>query len=155
VIIMQYVKGKQAWGAWRQLTDVQFADVCSQLEEYVKQLRKLSPPSFSQVSSTCGGPCRDHRFGRLPIGPFETHDDFHHLLRENASLDQYTRSHPHVVECIAAATFQNSLTATLPLEMSLMAEVLFLTFHPEYATCTHLQTVWHEPPVPPKVSSTE
>jgi hypothetical protein len=33
----------------------------------------------------------------LPIGPFGTHDDFHRLLREDADLNQYAHSHPHVV----------------------------------------------------------
>jgi Phosphotransferase enzyme family len=97
VIIMEYVRGKQLWGIWNRLTAGQHADICSQLEGYVNQLRQLSPPSPSQVSSTSGGACRDHRFGRLPIGPFETHNDFHRFLREDTDLIHYERSHPDVV----------------------------------------------------------
>jgi len=97
VIKMRYIKGRLAWSAWDRLTSVQQASVCSELEGYVKQLRSLSPPSPCQVSAIHGGPCRDHRFGSVPIGPFRDHDTFHSFLRQDADLLSFQSRYPDVL----------------------------------------------------------
>lgn len=97
VIKMKYIRGTLAWNAWDRLTSVQQAALCSELEGYVKQLRSLSPPSPCQVSSIHGGPCRDHRFGSVPIGPFQDHDTFHRFLRQDADLLSFQSRYPDVV----------------------------------------------------------
>ena len=97
LVKMRYIGGKLAWSAWDRLTSVQHASLCSELEGYVKQLRSLSPPSPCQVSSIHGGPCRDHRFGSVPIGPFQDHDSFHRFLRQDADLLSFQSRYPDVV----------------------------------------------------------
>ncbi|KAF8156646.1 kinase-like domain-containing protein [Crassisporium funariophilum] len=96
VIKMQYVKGIPVCNAWRRLTKAEQTQICLDLEGYVKQLRSLQPPSPGQVSSTFGGWCRDHRIGVKPIGPFQTHDDFHRFLRGNTDLDSHREVDPAI-----------------------------------------------------------
>ena len=62
----------------------------------MKQLRSLSPPSPSEVSSIHGGPRRDRRSGIVSVGPFPNHHDFHRFLRNEEELYQSLPRYPDV-----------------------------------------------------------
>ncbi|KAF8156634.1 kinase-like domain-containing protein [Crassisporium funariophilum] len=115
VIKMRYVKGIRVWNAWNRLTKAEQTQLCLDLEGYVKQLRSLPPPSPGQVSSTWGGWCRDHRIGIKPIGPFQTHDDFHRCLRGNTDLDAHREHYPEVFALHSGSYASNFTHADLTL----------------------------------------
>jgi hypothetical protein len=98
VIEMKFVDGISAWSQWSHLTQTERDALCNELVGYVEQLRRIIPPSQTQVSSVLGGPVRDHRLGVYPCGPFDNMDDFHTFLREGTELSAYKEYNPQVVE---------------------------------------------------------
>lgn len=69
VVAMEYVTGRH-WVSSIGLP--QFTEICSQLEGYVKKLRVNFAAFILPSLFHLWGTYQDHRFGRLPIGPFET-----------------------------------------------------------------------------------
>jgi len=92
VIKMNYIQGTSAWRFWDTLSPLQQHTLMLEIESYVNQLRNLTPPSPSAVSSTTGGPFHDHRLGTRLVDPFKDHDDFHRFLRKDANIDSLDAS---------------------------------------------------------------
>ncbi|TDL18384.1 kinase-like protein [Rickenella mellea] len=95
-IVMDYCPGVEAQAAWNSISLREQMALLAELKGFVQQLRDLEPPSPKAVSSTHGGACRDHRFGTIPVGPFNTHTDFHQFLRNDSPLDDWDTHYPEV-----------------------------------------------------------
>ena len=81
-ITMDIVGGEKLDYAWHIMSDRTKRRVVEQLKGYLGQLRALKPPIEGAVMSVTGGPMRDgSRVGLEAFGPFQSHDNFHQILR--------------------------------------------------------------------------
>lgn len=92
-MMMKVAQGEQLPCYWAKMPSSVQQKVVSQLRDYLKQLRALTPPQPGCVSSVDGGPVEDlTRLGFAPSGPFSSHDAFHRFLRYGFGLETFTSS---------------------------------------------------------------
>ncbi len=99
-IVMGFLDGEKLESAWPTLSLPDRESICSELSEYLRQMRSLMPPS-SHIGSVSGGPAVDRRSLRaVSGGPFPCEDHFNRWqldqLRDNTPLlnrEMYTAMH--------------------------------------------------------------
>ncbi|KAM0273512.1 hypothetical protein ACHAQH_008308 [Verticillium albo-atrum] len=99
-IVMEFLEGEKLDSAWPKLSVEDRESICSELHEYLCQMRDILAPQ-DLIGSVSGGPAVDRRsLGAVKGGPFACEDDFNkwqiEQLRDNTPLlnqDMYAAMH--------------------------------------------------------------
>ncbi|KAF4547528.1 Hypothetical protein D9617_40g012670 [Elsinoe fawcettii] len=84
---MELIEGEDLEKAWGKLSSDQKSEAVQVVVSFVSQMRQLTPPPEHAVASATGKAKRDGRLGSRPFGPFNTHTEFHSLLRGHLGME--------------------------------------------------------------------
>lgn len=99
-IEMAFVPGTMLAQCWTELSTREKDNIVTQLCDYIRQLRALSPSEPTAVASANGGPCREVRVGEPLFGPFDDIESFHKCLRGGMPLEKAKETFGELVtEC--------------------------------------------------------
>lgn len=118
-IVMEFLDGEKLESVWPNLSPAERESICSELHEYLCQMRRTLPPA-NLIGSVTGGPAVDRRsLGAVKGGPFSCEEDFNkwqlEQLRENTPLlnqEMYAamhRTHHRIVFSHGDLGFHNIL----------------------------------------------
>jgi aminoglycoside phosphotransferase (APT) family kinase protein len=87
---LEFIQGTDLSEVWSQgtISPEQKRAIMHQIGGYIKELRALTPPKENFVASAELKEVFDRRIGQEPIGPFNSHDDFHTILRCRVPLNK-------------------------------------------------------------------
>ncbi|RTE75382.1 hypothetical protein BHE90_010155 [Fusarium euwallaceae] len=99
-VVMEFLEGEKLESAWPKLSVEDRESICSELHEYLGQMRNIPAPK-ALIGSVSGGPAVDRRsLGALKGGPFACEEEFNkwqlEQLRDNTPLlnqDMYAAMH--------------------------------------------------------------
>lgn len=79
-IVMDYINGVELTYAEDNLSPVQLQGICSQLKDYITQMRALKPPNPGRLEAADGSGLFDIRLASHPFPPFASIQEFHARL---------------------------------------------------------------------------
>lgn len=99
-MVMEFLEGEKLESAWPDLSNEHRKSICSDLHNYLHQMRNILPPK-AFIGSVSGGPAVDRRsLGSVKGGPFACEEEFNKWqlgqLRDNTPLlnqEMYTAMH--------------------------------------------------------------
>lgn len=98
-IVMQHIKGQTAANGWTSRSDESKERILEQLRGMITELRSVTPPEGTKVSSVEGGPFYDCRLpSQLYWGPYASVREFHEALVNNIPWDADYTKYPDLIE---------------------------------------------------------
>lgn len=96
-IVMDYIDGSELTYAAKALSQEQRQGICSQLKEYIAQMRALKAPKAGKLEAADGSGLFDIRLSSDPFPPFASVEEFHVRLGHEFVLKSPNHRHmwPH------------------------------------------------------------
>jgi hypothetical protein len=121
-IVQEYIDAPVLADVWTQMGLDERKSCMGQLQEYLEQLRALTPPEPGRVQAVDGTGCLDDRLHPGEWGPFDSIDTFNAFFHHDL-VRQRPADYPHAQDSLAKASRPNigelySLMAILVLTIS-------------------------------------
>ena len=92
-IVMDYINGSELTYASKTLSQEQRQGICSQLKEYIAQMRVLKPTNAGRLEAADGSGLFDIRLASNPFPPFASVEEFHARLGHEFVLKSPNHRH--------------------------------------------------------------
>ncbi|EJD53911.1 kinase-like protein, partial [Auricularia subglabra TFB-10046 SS5] len=98
-IVMEYIRdARSLWDTWKHLSPEELETIACEVVRHIQTMRSLQPPSPQAVCNAAGGPLTDFRLTLSPIGPYDTHADYHRWIGFSHYIDTYGERSPDLLE---------------------------------------------------------